>query len=267
MDSYGGFSHDLSMGNISNSSIINSNRQVRFNNATAQTKHINDITAAKQKAKLTDTTTDQLKNMGEAVTTQIASKGKDFKFAATAAKEGIGFAKAALIDKLPVSKAVQLDTAAGNLAEGSKLVSGLKNATSVGANFAERAASVGKIGLAGSALSVGTGLMDGINDLVNHKIVGKNTAEKASNITGMAAGLLEGAGTALDLTGFGAPVGVALNVLGGLAGLVSGGAEAYGQAEEKTRANANTATLQNATVKPQKLSGVNTGGGSVVKSN
>jgi len=119
----------------------------------------------------------------------------------------------------------------------------LKSGTSVGETIAERGASVGKLGLAGAGLSVGLGLMDAVGDIDSGKIEGNNSAERVSNVAGMVSGGLEAVGTALDLTGVGAPVGVALNILGGLAGLVGGGAEIVGEDEEKKQAQTNVANV------------------------
>ena len=78
--------------------------------------------------------------------------------------------------------------------------------------------------------------MDAYNDIESGKIQGKNTAEKVGNVAGIASGGLEALGTAMDLTGIGAPVGIALNLLGGLTSLVGAGADIVGEEQEKTSA-------------------------------
>ena len=88
------------------------------------------------------------------------------------------------------------------------------------------------------------GLADGIEDLSAGKIVGNNTAERVSNVAGMVSGGLEAVGTALDLTGVGAPVGVALNLIGGLAGAVGTGADIVGEAQKKVQTIASTPAPQ-----------------------
>ena len=110
---------------------------------------------------------------------------------------------------------------------------GLVPAVSGGARTLEDTLKTG-----GQALSIGLGVLDAAEDVGSGKIVGNNTAERVSNVAGIAAGALEGAGLALDSTVAGAPVGVALNVLGGIAGLVSGGADIVGEEEEKKSAQA-----------------------------
>ena len=145
----------------------------------------------------------------------------------------------------------------------------LKAGVSTGETIAERGASVGKLGLAGAGLSVGLGLMDTVEDLSAGKIVGNNTAERVSNVAGMVSGGLEAVGTALDLTGVGAPVGVALNILGGIAGLVGGGAELIGEDKEKKDAQDKVKAVQKIAPKQQKQIAFQDSGssGAEVKSN
>ena len=95
--------------------------------------------------------------------------------------------------------------------------------------------------------------MDAVDDIESGKIQGKNSAERVSNVAGMVSGGLEAVGTALDLTGVGAPVGVALNLLGGLAGAVSGISDIVGEEEEKTQSEKKQAELQKAPVPQEKL--------------
>jgi len=145
----------------------------------------------------------------------------------------------------------------------------LKSNVSVGKSVGEKAASVGKLGLASTGLSVGLGAMDAIDDIESGKIEGKNSAERVANVAGMVSGGLEGLGTALDLTGVGAPVGVALNLLGGVAGLVGGAEDLYGESEEKKQAVKQQQTLQQSPPTQQKLQSLQDieSTGAVVKSN
>ncbi len=145
----------------------------------------------------------------------------------------------------------------------------LKAGVSTGETIAERGASVGKLGLAGAGLSVGLGLMDTAEDISAGKIVGQNSAERVSNVAGMVSGGLEAVGTALDLTGVGAPVGVALNILGGIAGLVGGGAELIGEDKEKKDAQDKVKAVQKIAPKQQKQIAFQDSGssGAEVKSN
>lgn len=270
MDTFG-YSNDYSSGHTSNQSILNANQIIRQRNAQAITKHQNDITKAKAKASNTDTSMGQIQTLGEAVGSQIASKGKDITATAKAVTTGLQGAKNAMFQKTPASKAVQLETKAGNIAEDgstlTKVTTGLKNMTAVGETVGERAADIGKMGLGGAGLSAGLGLIDGVNDIASGKIVGNNAAERVSNVAQMASGALEALGTGLDLTGAGAPVGVALNILGGLSGLVSAGAEEVGESEDKSKADKNLTALKQQTVPQQKLIGIDTGSAAVVKPN
>lgn len=98
-------------------------------------------------------------------------------------------------------------------AESKSLVSKALNITD------ETAETIGKVGggLAGVA-NIATGIT---SDL--HGGWGRmNTAEKIGNVGGIVGGSAEALGTALDMTGVGAVVGVPLQVLGGLTSLVSG---------------------------------------------
>jgi hypothetical protein len=138
-----------------------------------------------------------------------------------------------------LNKASKLNSAAQVISRGGEAAASLAPEVSGGATALEDTLKVG-----GQALSVGLGALDAVEDISAGKIVGNNTAERVSNVAGMASGALEGLGLALDATGVGAPVGVALNVLGGIAGLVSGGADIVGQEEEKKSAQQKVQQIQ-----------------------
>jgi hypothetical protein len=144
----------------------------------------------------------------------------------------------------------------------------LKSNVSVGESIGQKASSIGKLGLASTGLSIGMGALDAIDDIESGKIEGNNTAEKVSNVAGMASGGLEALGTALDLTGVGAPVGVALNLLGGLAGLAGGVSDIVGEEQEKEKAKTQQTALQKAPVPQEKLQALSDVGssGAMVKS-
>jgi hypothetical protein len=130
----------------------------------------------------------------------------------------------------------------------------LEAGVSKGATIGERAGSMGKLAGAGTLLSVGTGIYDAVEDLEEKKIDGSNTAEKVANISQIASGGLEAVGTAMDLTGVLAPVGVAFNLLGGIAGAVGGVADLIGEAEENTSAKKNVQdTIKEAVPQEQTL--------------
>jgi hypothetical protein len=127
-----------------------------------------------------------------------------------------------------------------------------KNVTK-GANIAEKAKSLGKLGIAGTALSVGTGIYDAVEDIEEKKIDGSNTAEKVANVSQIASGGLEAVGTALDLTGVFAPIGVAFNIAGGIAGAVGGVADLIGEAEESASAKKVVQSKQSEAVPQEKI--------------
>ncbi len=262
--------------NSANQAALERNRNIRENYRINKKQFTNDV--ASQKAKVASFQTPETADVGEAVGSQIASKGKSLVLGAKTAKataEGVletGKSVAATFTtKVPVSKAIRIETAGGNLAKDSGLVTdltkSLKSAASVGTTVAERAGSVGKLGLGATGLGVALGAKDVVDDIVQGKIEGNNAAEKVSNVSNIAAGALEGLGTALDLTGVAAPVGVALQAAGGLVGLFGAGADIAGEEEEKKQAQSKLQTLQKAPPVQEKLQAVQAGTAGEVKVN
>ena len=129
----------------------------------------------------------------------------------------------------------------------------LKGDVAVGKTIAERTAKYGKLGVAGTVASVGQGLYDVFEDIDAGKIVGKDADERRANVLNMASGALEGIGTALDVTGVGAPVGVAFNILGGLAGIAGGVESLIGEAKEPKQAEQELKTQEQTKAPQQKL--------------
>jgi|TARA_R110000796_G_scaffold35754_4_gene91682 hypothetical protein len=269
-----GFNSVLGMGNAHNDSIVSLNRQIRFNNQQEINKHTNDITQAKAGVDNLNTNTNLSETIGEGVLGQVASKGKDFQAVGNVIKSApkIGEAVLNTTEDLLFGKeqfaiqGVRDETAGTDLLNSAKTF--LTDNVSKGLSIGDKASSIGKLGIVSTGLSVGMGLADGIQDLSAHKIVGDNTAERISNVAGIASGGLEAVGTALDLTGVGAPVGVALNLLGGLAGAVSGVSEVVGESEDKGTAVKNLQTVTNTPVSQEKLQSVSdiASSGAVVKS-
>ena len=134
----------------------------------------------------------------------------------------------------------------------------MKAGVSVGETAGEKLKSIGKLGALGTGLTVGTGILDAVEDFSAGKIEGNNTAEKFSNIADITAGGLEAIGTGLDLTGVGAPVGVALNLLGGVVSLAGGVADIVGEQEDKSEAKKQVTQIQSAPVPQQKLEALQT---------
>ena len=154
-----------------------------------------------------------------------------FKSDATLIKEGKGDLEIQLREAERTRKA-----AAGETSAVEDLSSYLKAGVAEGATVGEKVKGIGKLGVIGTGLTIGTGIMDTVDDISSGKIQGANTAEKVSNIADIAAGGLEAVGTALDLTGAAAPVGVALNLLGGVVSLAGGIADEVGEEKEKEAA-------------------------------
>ncbi len=148
--------------------------------------------------------------------------------------------------------------AKGVTSAGEDLASYLKAGVSVGETAGEKLKSIGKLGALGTGLTVGTGILDAVEDFSAGKIEGNNTAEKFSNIADITAGGLEAIGTGLDLTGVGAPVGVALNLLGGVVSVAGGVADIVGEQEDKAQVKKQVAQVQSAPVPQQKLEALQT---------
>jgi hypothetical protein len=262
MESYG-FDSVLSMGNQHNENILRTNELIRQSNAARLKQRQEDIT--NEKNSQSNLEGEQVKGLAETIGGQVASKGKDIeavgRVVGTTVKRApeigeavlnktedflfgkdSGFAIQGLRDETTVGKDL-LDSAKDFL----------KTNVSVGESIGEKASSIGKLGIASTGLSVGLGVLDAVDDLESGKIEGNNAAERVSNVAGMVSGGLEAVGTALDLTGVGAPVGVALNLLGGLAGLAGGVSDIIGEEEEKEKSVSQQKTLQKAPVPQEKL--------------
>jgi len=234
-----GFNAELSLGNQHNDSIVRLNEQIRLNNQSILSKHQNDVTQAQNAVSNLNTTDTETKTIAETVGGQVASKGKDIQAAGKVVQSTPQIATALLNtgEDLLFGKeqfAIQGVRNETNLFKDTSAF--LSENVSKGISIGDKVSSIGKLGIASTGLSVGMGLLDGIQDIEAHKIEGNNTAERVANVAGILSGGLEAAGTALDLTGIGAPLGVALNLAGGLAGLVSGVSDAVGEVQENQAA-------------------------------
>jgi len=274
MESYG-LSSVLSQGNIHNEQSLRLNEQIRKANALAVSQRQEDIT--KQAESQSNLEGEQEKSIGEAIGGQVASKGKDLQAVGKIIKSAprIGELGEAVLNATEDAmfgkeqfaiQGVRDETAGADLLNSAK--SFLQENVSVGKSIGEKASSIGKLGIASTGLTIGLGALDIADDLSAHKIVGNNAAERLSNAAGITSGALELVGTALDLTGVGAPLGVALNLAGGLAGLVSGGSEVVGEEEEKKQSMNRQSQLQKAPVPMEKLASLTDteSSGAVVKS-
>lgn len=262
MEAYG-FDSVLSQGNVHNENILRTNELIRQSNAARLKQRQEDIT--NEKNSQSNLEGEQVKDIAETIGGQVASKGKDI--------EAVGRVVGATVKRAPeIGEAVLNKTEDFLFGKDSGFaIQGLRDETtvgkdlldsakdflkanvSVGESIGEKASSIGKLGIASTGLSVGLGVLDAVDDLESGKIEGNNAAERVSNVAGIVSGGLEAVGTALDLTGVGAPVGVALNLLGGLAGLASGVSDIVGEEKEKEKSVAQQKTLQKAPVPQEKL--------------
>jgi hypothetical protein len=262
MEAYG-FDSVLSQGNVHNENILRTNELIRQSNAARLKQRQEDIT--NEKNSQSNLEGEQVKGLAETIGGQVASKGKDI--------EAVGRVVGATVKRAPeIGEAVLNKTEDFLFGKDSGFaIQGLRDETtvgkdlldsakdflkenvSVGESIGEKASSIGKLGIASTGLSVGLGVLDAVDDLESGKIEGNNAAERVSNVAGMVSGGLEAVGTALDLTGVGAPVGVALNLLGGLAGLAGGVSDIIGEEEEKEKSVSQQKTLQKAPVPQEKL--------------
>ena len=273
MEAYG-FDNVLSMGNQHNEAITNLNRQIRMSNVAMVKQHQEDITQAKNSIEASATPEKETETIAETIGGQVASKGKDIQVVGKVVKS------LPQVAELTLNKTEDLlypsDTAirgARGEVSGTELLNSAKSFltdnVSKGVTLGEKASSIGKLGIASTGLSIGMGLADTVEDLSAGKIEGDNTAERVSNVAGIASGGLEAVGTALDLTGIGAPVGVALNLLGGLAGAVSGVSGVVGEAQSAGKQQADLEALQKKAVPQQQTASFEdtSSSGAVVKSN
>ncbi len=269
MESYG-FSDVLSMGNQHNEGIINLNRQIRMSNAAMVKQHQEDITQSANSIEASATPEKETETIAETIGGQIASKGKDFEAVGKVIKSTpkIGEAILNTTEDILYPEETAIKAFRGETSLFKDAGTFLSENVSKGVSIGDKASSIGKLGIASTGLSVGMGLADTVEDLSAGKIVGDNTAERVSNVAGMASGGLEAVGTALDLTGVGAPVGVALNLLGGLAGAVSGVSDVVGEAQAAGKKQSDLEALKKQTVPQQSTASIQdvASSGALVKS-
>ncbi len=215
-----GYEHSLSLGDM-NSGVLQANREIAISNKNKLSQYQNSI------SKSTDVNLTQAK---EQLTTlageQFATKGKAIKRTYEGAKQvgrSVSDASSAVFSKIPVSKAVQLETKGGNLAGGTR------DMTSVGLNLEKT--SLGDV--AGAGLQVLTGGLDLAGDIKKGGITGDNFLERAGNVFDIGAAGLETAGITADLTGVLAPEGLVANAIGGVVGLAGGVLDLAGDLEQE----------------------------------
>jgi hypothetical protein len=272
------FFDSVSAGNSANQAVLERNRQIRNDFKVRKKQFANDVAVAR--AKVGEFKQPEQVDVAQAVASQVASKGKDLQIAVTTLKEAGRRLPAMANEAINRFEDFEApaDSVMRNLRYDTKdllpetsftedVGQALKAGVSEGATVAERASAVGKLGLGATALGVGLGAKDVIDDIVDGKIDGKNAEEKISNVSTIASGALEGIGTALDLSGVGAPVGVALQAVGGLVGLFGSAEDIAGEEKEKKQAQAQVEALQKAPPVQEKLQAVQAGTAGEVKVN
>lgn len=233
-----GFRHALTLGNMSDISGLEENRKIRQSNINNLTKYQNNVKNAVDTFNTNDLKDLGFKKVQEVVGDQILTKGKAVEDVLKGAQKTYGAlrdAKAMTFSKIEgpaesfTSEAVRNARRAAFLAEDSEPIA---------------KAALGGTKVLGGVLQVGLAVDDFATDIKNDKISGSNVISKVGNITEQVAGAteagallgvaggLEAAGLSADASIFGAPIGIALNVAGGVLGLLAAGEDLIGDKEE-----------------------------------
>tara|TARA_R110000824_G_scaffold341487_3_gene527940 strand:- start:993 stop:1850 length:858 start_codon:yes stop_codon:yes gene_type:complete len=253
-----GFHHNLGLGNMNDHVGEALNQKIRQLNNSNITKHQNNIKNAVDTFNNNEGLNSSFKKISEVVGDQLLTKGQAVENTLKAAQKTYGAlrdAKSMTFGKV---------AAQGDESFASEAVRNARRAAFIGEDGGAVAkTALGGAKVLGGALQVGFAIDDFATDVKAGKISGSNVISKVGDITAQvsggveatgllgAAGGLEAAGLSADATLFGAPVGVALNVAGGVLGLVAAGEDLIGDKEEKDKlADAKTAA-QNTTVVPQ----------------
>ena len=242
-----------------NRSISNLNKQIEESNLTSKIRQQKLVEEQQKKvdAIKSNEPIEQLQTTAEGGFGIVASKGKPIQSLGKIV-QGTPKAVAEGLDTVsdfldPADSTMRFVRSSYPTSTLEDVTSSLKSDVAVGETIAKRTAKYGKLGVAGTVASLGQGIYDVAEDIDKGKIVGKNADERRANILGIASGTLEGIGTALDVTGIGAPVGVAFNILGGLAGLAGGVEDLIGESEESKPAEQKLKTAQQTQAPQQKL--------------
>jgi len=256
-----------------NSNVLNLNRQIEQLNLESRLKQEQKVSEARAnvEALKKGEPVEETQTAGETAFGIVAGKGKPLeavgkviKGAPKAIDEGLNIASDLIDPSDSVFRNLKGTYPTSTIED---VVNSLKGDVAVGKTIAERSAKYGRLGVAGTVASLGQGLYDVVSDIDQGKIVGKNADERRSNILGIASGTLEGLGTALDISGVGAPIGVAFNILGGLAGIAGGVEDIIGEAQEPKQAEQKLKTEEQVKAPQQKLLAVQDIGstGAIVK--
>ena len=250
-----GFPHVLSLGNIPDRVGHDINRKIRQSNLNNITKYQTNVKNAVDTFNTNDLADKSFKKIGEVIGDQLLTKGKAVEDTLKAVQKtytGIRDAKSMMFDRV---------AAGPDESFASEAVRTARRAAFLEEDAAPEAkAALGGAKVLGGALQIGLAVDDIYNDSKGgfKKL---NDAQKAGNIGEIAAGgvetlalgvsALETAGLALDATGVGILPGLALNVAGGVLGLVAAGADLIGDKEEKDTLAENEATAKAAPIPQQ----------------
>ena len=242
-----------------NANIANLNRQIEDANLQSRLRQDEKVSKAREnvKALKAGEPVRELESTAQSTFGVVASKGKPIQTLgriAQGAPKAINEGLDAFGDLIDAEDSVMRNLRSSYPTSTLQDISeSLKGDVAVGKTIAERTAKYGKLGVAGTVASLGQGLYDAYEDIDAGKIVGKDADERRANVLNMASGALEGIGTALDVNGIGAPVGVAFNILGGLTGIAGGVESIIGEAKEPKQAEQQLKTEEQTKAPQQKL--------------
>ena len=225
MNNHYGISHTIGLGDI-NAGIASQNNEIHRIN----TQRLADFQSGKAKeiSNLAEAQKQQAVSAGVEGLSQYINKGQDIKEvgkAFTKLKGQVSGLGEYGISGLPQGAVESVVNPVAKVSQSGAVVA------DVGEDVAKGGIS-GAARVAGGALSVGLGAYDLADDISQGKVEGANTLEKIGNVAqvgaggleaaaGVIAGIsagLEGVGAAADLTIAAAPIGLALGVVGGVAG-------------------------------------------------
>ncbi len=272
-----GIGSEISMGNMADQNVLERNREIEAMNISNRKDYGDKIKSITRdfNTKLSSDAGEQKTSKQEEETAGTLEGGKTIKTAGEVVAnklrigqvEGVDYNIAPVRVLDPVSSA----TMPSELVAGEKSIQGGMTIGTAGnpvlaSDIGDAVTDIGKttgalskgvdfLGKAGAGLGVATGLLDAGKDVMSAVegkgiISGDNNMEKASNVAGMISGGLEATGLAMDTTGALAPLGLALNVAGGVAGAVSGALDYFGEKKDEKKVAGQKATALSKVAKP-----------------
>lgn len=261
-----GFRHALTLGDMPDSRGLEENRKIRQSNLNQISKYQSNLKNAVDSFNTEQAQNNIYKKVGEVVGGELATKGKAIEDTIKGAQktyEALRDAKAMTFTKLESA-----DRAESFTSEATRMA---RRAALIG----EDAEPIAKTALEGTKvlgglLQVGLAADDIYND-AKGGFSKLNEAQKTGNVGEIAAGgaevgaavvagseavgltgALEGAGLLLDTSVIGAPLGVALNIAGGILGLVAAGADIVGDEKENEKLKEAKTIAKNTPITSQK---------------